>query len=194
MAVPGLHWQWTARLHRGASVKTIKSALPGILRWCEDHGVLEPEVRAWSQHAPGFDVIEMWLDRNRVSIHGRADASGHEGVVWALPSGHGGAAGDLTGVSSWFEAEIVGERTMRKVEKLRATGLQDLQLFLVVDDSGAPFAGFYAMAFTDAVPDVAIDPGDLTSVWVLPRWSPAVLRWSRESGWTRHVVADNLPG
>lgn len=68
------------------------------------------------------------------------------------PTGRGGAAGDVDAVTAGLDAELTSERTRRKVRKLIASGLGERHPYLHVDGSGAPFAGFYAMAFTEAFP------------------------------------------
>lgn len=113
------------------------------------------------------------------------------GRVWVTPEGKGGVAGDITEVPRWLSHVMREKRVTRKVAKLVASGFDERHLYLHVDDSGAPFAGYYAMAFTDDVPVDAPVVELLTDVWIAPRWSRTVLRWNRDAGWSRHEPYDD---
>lgn len=108
-----------------------------------------------------------------------------------LPSGNGGAVGDLTAVTPWLEEEVRTDRCGRKVAKLLASGYDETHLFLIVDDTGAPFAGFYALAFGEGLPGSNPDIAGLTAVWLAPRWPQTVLKYDVRLGWSRHQPYDD---
>lgn len=189
--LPGCAWAWTVAVPPAARVKELRENLPRVARWCEEHQVVDPSARAYLLGLPGAEVWFDWLRRTGVSVHGHPNATTHAGKAMVVPSGNGGAVGDLTAVPEWLSEELRSARSKRKVEKLLASGYEETHLFLIVDDTGAPFAGFYALAFGDGLPEDASDIAGLTCVWLAPRWSQTVLRYDARTGWSRHRPYDN---
>lgn len=189
--LPGCAWWWSVQVPPGTSIRSVRERLPSLARWCEEHGVTNPNVRAYVRGLPEADAWSQWLDSTGVSVFGHPETTTQAGKAMVVPTGKGGAVGDLTAVSGWLSDELRSPRSMRKVEKLLASGYDETHLFLIVDDSGAPFAGFYALAFGDGLPDDPPDTVGLTSIWLAPRWSPTVLRYDVRSGWARYQPYDD---
>lgn len=188
--LPGCAWGWTVQIPPGSRIKRIREDLPRLVQWCEAFGVADPNVRAYIRDLPGASEWSDWLDATGVRVYGHPESTTFRGKAMVLPSSKGGAVGDLTAVASWLEAELQSDRCNRKVAKLLASGYGETHLFLIIDDTGAPFAGFYALAFGDGMPDSDPDIAGLTAVWLAPRWSPTVLKYDIRLGWSRHQPYD----
>lgn len=189
--VSGCSWWWTASLNAGVNLRRLRADLPDLLRWCEAHSITRP--RAWMrvQHLPDGDRWRDWLETAGVALAGHPDITHRPGEVMVTPASTGGAVGDVDSVASWLDKELARPRTRRKVAKLADSGLAERHLFLVVDYTGAPFPGFYALAWAAGVPAAMPElPGDLARVWLAPRWSQAVLTYDVHSGWERHEPYD----
>jgi hypothetical protein len=189
--LPGCHWGWSVQIPPSTSIKRIREEIPKLARWCESHNVTNPSIRSHVRHLHGADEWSAWLDATDVQIYGHPESTSYAGRAMVVPSSKGGAAvGDLSAVPGWLEDELRSDRCQRKVSKLLRSGYDETHLFLIVDDTGAPFAGFYALAFGDGLPDDIPDLAGLSAVWLAPRWSPTVLLCRSGSGWSRHRPYD----
>ena len=189
----GAAWWWTLQVGPRVSLVDLHRRICEVIRLCEAQGITHPSLQVYSQLPPATRPIVRKLDLWGVSLMGHPDVTHVPGQIMVTPQGKGGAAvGDLSGAVDWLNGELDEARTSRKVRKLATSGLERGELFLIVDDTGASFSSFYALAFGDGLPNGDPQaPSHLDSIWLAPRWSQSVLRWHRGKGWSRHFPHDN---
>lgn len=162
-----------------------QAVLPELLGYCETQNILDPAfvLPVQHRHAP-------WFQRSGISARADPTLKHRAGQVHVMPHGRGGAAGNMEAVTEWVSQVLAEPHCSRKIGKLVRSGLEERHLFLVVDHSGAPFAGFYAMAWGEDVPLASPELGELTHLWLAPRWSQVVLTYDQGTGWRRHEPYD----
>jgi len=80
---------------------------------------------------------------------------------------------------------------VENIDKLRATGREELHLFLRIHDTAMPFSLYDPLAWGDYVPADPLDaPDGLTGLWLAPAWKNPILWWSTQRGWTRSDFLD----
>ncbi len=188
-AVPVAHgkWWWTGSFAVGSRVDKVVSEIPKLVTYCEQRGVTEPGGDPQIRSDETGQAWLKWLSDHGVRLEGHPKANtAHRGSV-SLQSASDIVADNLEAVPPWLSEWLLSEQGQRKVAKLKRSSCRERHLFLIVDDAKAPFASFNALASADEVP---VDHPNLSNgvevVWLAPRYSPAVLKFDAEHGWSRH--------
>lgn len=99
--------------------------------------------------------------------------------------------GDLEELPAWLAVRLRDSDLTENIDKLRATGREELHLFLRVHDTAMPFSLYDPLAFGDYVPGSPLNaPKDLTGLWLAPAWKNPILWWSARGGWRREDCLD----
>lgn len=186
--VEGSTWAWMVHVGRGVVMRDLERHLPTLIRTCESRGADDPRRVPYEYRQP--EAFE-WLDESDVSIHGFSKTN-RPGVIDVLPDGGGGAVHeDLDALPLWLAERLRRPDLDENVQKLRATGRDDLHLFLRVHDTAMPFSLYHPLAWSDCAPSEPLDaPAGLTGLWLAPAWKNPILWWSLAGGWARADCLD----
>lgn len=186
--VEGSTWAWMVHVGRDVVMRDLGRHLPTLIRTCESHGASDPR-RLPGEHrqTDAFD----WLDESAVSMHGFSETN-RPGAIDVLPEGGGGAVLDhLDELPLWLATRLGEPDLDENMQKLRATGRDELHLFLRIHDTAMPFALYDPLAWSDCAPREPLDaPTGLTGVWLAPAWRNPILWWSLSGGWARADCLD----
>lgn len=185
--IPGLQWRWDVRPGPRTRNKGFHDRLAPLLRACERDGVTRPD-RLTPRSQAETAALASYLDSD-CTIVGNPETN-FPGTVEVLPPTMGGAVDDgLLGLGEWLGTTLTRGHLARHVDKLARTGFDRQHLFLIVHATGMPFSLYYALAFDTATPPGPPTlPFGLTDLWLSTGWSAGgVLRFNKESGWTRHA-------
>lgn len=176
---------------KGVQMLELKRHLATLVLACERHRVNDPRLLPYDRRPD--DAME-WFESSDLSIHGVATTR-RPGAIDVLPSGGGGAAFDhLDGLPSWLADRLRASDLSANVEKLRASGHDELHLFLRVHDTGIPFSLYDPLAFSNVVPTSTLDvPQGLAGVWLAPAWRNPILWWGARTEWRRADCLDTAP-
>ncbi|MBB2772326.1 UNVERIFIED_ORG: hypothetical protein GGE11_003251 [Mycolicibacterium obuense] len=192
--LPG-EWWWTIQVGSEKDIPRLKDSYKTIIRVCEAKRVARPEELGWS---PDAHPDVRWLVQRSSS-----DMTGHPKVLtrdlpggpnaMVVPAGQGGGV-DTALVR--FNAALADAFRMPHIpkhfDKLAAAVADQRHLFIAMHDSGLPFSVFYELSVGEALPPEAPPvPSYISDLWLAPRWSRRVLRWSRRTGWVQYRPYDS---
>lgn len=186
--VDGVSCAWMIHVGSGVVMRVLERHLPTLVLACEGQGVSEPRLLAYEhRHSEAFE----WLGEADVSMHGFAETS-RPGAIDVLPNGGGGAVFEhLNELPAWLAHRLRQRDLVENVEKLRATGRDDLHLFLRIHDTAMPFSLYHPLAWGDYVPAASLDaPDGLTGLWLATTWKNPILWWRSGAGWQRADCLD----
>ncbi|MCA1703519.1 MAG: hypothetical protein LC808_09780 [Actinobacteria bacterium] len=186
--VEGSRWAWMVHVGRGVVMRDLERHLPTLVRTCERLGATDPRrVPDLHRRLGAFD----WLDESDVSMH-RFRETNRPGAIDVLPDGGGGAVHEhLHELPQWLATRLREPDLDEKMQKLRATGRDELHLFLRIHETAMPFALYYPLAWSDGAPHGPLAaPTGLTGLWLAPAWKNPILWWSLSGGWARAGCLD----
>lgn len=186
--VDGTEWAWLIHVGAGVSIRDLERHLPALVLACEQHGASEPGLVPFEHRR---QEAFAWLSASEVSKHG-SPRTNRPGAVDVLPDGGGGAVyKDLEDLPQWLAGRLRRPDLARKIDKLRATGRDELHLFLRVHDTAMPFSLYDPLAFGPYIPAGGLHPPEgLTALWLAPAWRNPSLWWSAMQGWQRENCFD----
>ncbi len=186
--VDGSNWAWMVHVGRGVAMRDLVRHLPALVLTCEDHGATEPRLVPYEHRQ--VEAFE-WFATSNLSIHGFPGTS-RPGAIDVLPDGGGGAVCEhLDELAQWLAERLREPDLAEKIEKLRATGRNDLHLFLRIHDTAMPFSLYYPLAWGNYLPSEPLNaPTGLTGLWLAPAWKNPILWWSATGGWARADCLD----
>lgn len=183
---PELNGFWMCSVGPETNLREAKAKLPQLLRFCEQQNVRDPDLLYRTAHP----LVEWFRDAGLSAGRSTDTPEGRAGTVAVTPTGDGGAVGNMEGVADWLSSVIREPHCVRKVGKLLRSGLDELHLFIAVDGSGTPFTVFYGLCWGEGLPPGSPSIAPLAAVWVIARWSPDVLVYQADGGWTRFPVRE----
>jgi hypothetical protein len=180
-------FSWRFRLTAALSVKCARRYIPQLVEMCELAGVQDP-----------FDLPDrddpavLWHEVNSVSLQGYE--THRTPTLHVLdPIIGGGVEDPLLELVQAVNDAVSSPLVKRKLEKLRASGLNGRHLFLLVDAQGMDFRPCYGVAMMEEIPTVDPEvPDDASRLWMASGFKlGGVLRWTRTTGWSRHWPYDD---
>jgi len=185
-------WTWSATIDDPRDLPELRERIERIIVASEARGIRQPE-RAYEM-AFGGDPDFAWLIRSSVTLWGSPDlpkirqSDGAERPLYVTPGGSGGVMDENLSNFAKAIAEVVAETHVQKrIAKLARDARDEQHLFLVADDSALPFDVFYALVSRDTTPPGApVLPGDVTHLWILVPFVPAILLGTKDR-WVRHL-------
>lgn len=181
--VDGSKWTWMVHVGRGVVMRDFERHLATLVLACERHGVMDPRLVLYEYRQ--LEAFQ-WFAASDLSMHAFPETN-RPGAIEVLPDGGGGAVYEhLDELPQWLAERLREPDLAENIDKLRATGSEELHLFLRIHDTAMPFSLYYPLAWGEYVPSVALDaPDGLTGVWLAPAWKNPILWWSARTGWRR---------
>jgi hypothetical protein len=182
-------YAWRVTPYPGTSMKELRRHVPRLIELCEAAGVTDPDNLDPVENDPAMQ----WFDAAPVEIAGYP-TNGQPSVQLLRPPISGATKDSLSALAQALGPACEKPLVVGKIDKLKASKLEECHLFLFVDDSGLPFGPYYALAIDQGIPLVVPDvPADVSDVWMASGYQlGGVLRWCRESGWSRHWPFDEV--
>lgn len=174
----------------GARVRldTLRAYLPALVLESESEGVASPHLCTALQ---GSDELQ-WVVDNNVWIRNVGETN-RPGVVYVAPHPEGGAVDtELAGLVPWLDNTLRSDSTaVSHVDKLLASGRDELHLFLGVHASSLPASLQVALGWEEVVPQLELTPPEgIFAVWLKPQYGPHLLWWTASEGWSIADVSD----
>lgn len=184
----GLKLAWTCRWQQPSRVKEIIRWVPSLAALCEKAGVNDPDLLLAQEPS---DPALRWYETAAVSMSG-VPAGSTAGKIYLLPEAIGGAIDEsLTGLTPWVSQQAQQPWMLDNVAKLVATGLTELHLFVPVHQAEMPFPLLCGLIDPPEDPPGHPElPAGLTDLWLAPRFSQVLIRWSTTTGWTTYRYSD----
>lgn len=171
---------------------TLRAYLPALVLESEREGVPAPDLCTALQ-----DSVELqWVVDNNVRIRNVGETD-RPGVVYVSPHPGGGAVDtELAGLVPWLNDILRSDPTaVSHIEKLRASGRDELHLFLGVHASSLPATLQVALGWEEVVPQSDLTPPEgIFAVWLKPQYGPHLLWWTASDGWSIADVTDRASG
>lgn len=189
LAVTPRLFSWDITPHPGVVMSELRQHVPRLIELCETAHVRDPFALP-DDHDPALQ----WLVSNAAMVEVRGFPTTTTPTARLVRPVIGGAVStSLTALGDAINQKSKEDLIAGKINKLDASGLQERQLFLLVDESGLPFDAYHAVAIDHEVPTRSPDvPESLTHLWLASGYYlGGVLLWSREAGWSRHWPFDN---
>jgi hypothetical protein len=168
--------EWHLVLQPDASVKRVKSALPGLLAECQRVGL------------DGFTPVDAFLQVNHPMLYHRlaklridavACYDGPDpGRLFLGMTGSGGAVDPYgTEVPKWIGDFLRAKERHDVLHKLRASAAPECHVFVIVSFGGVPWlVESYLGTRTDSLPEERPDlPDPVDSVWIM--YGAKGIRW-----------------
>lgn len=186
--VEGASWAWMIHVGSGVVMRDFERHLPTLVLACEEEKVRDPRLLSYERR---HHEAREWLSRVDVSMHGFPE-SNRPGAIDVLPDGDGGAVYEhLDALPQWLAARLREPDLAENIDKLRATGRDELHLFLRIHDTAMPFSLYYPLAWGDYLPDAPLDPPHgLSGLWLVPAWKNPILWWGSRTNWRRETCLD----
>lgn len=190
---PG-RWAWTITISDPADIPHLSQIYGRVIALCERHGVTAPRALPMIMQHTDEDLI--WLRASTASFTGDRDAAieGEPGQRFARVM-RKAAAGfldeTLSGLDDAVALLLASPNVERRVDKVSNAVADEHHLFVSVDFTGFP-TPIAAMLMGSArqLPKASTLklPGQLTHLWLAPRYLNELIGWTATGGWTTYDV------
>ena len=127
--VEGARWAWSISVGSGVVVRDLERHLKTLVLACERAGVRDP----FQLYPEPYTLGAIgWFEANKVEMRGEPDTP-TQGKIRVTTGAMGGCvARNLDGLPAWLDVRLNQRDLLENIEKLMASGREELHLFLRV--------------------------------------------------------------